>query len=105
MWEIYVNSERVRELCSEHNYDLGQVTLAISASMIRDGTFGISLTMGNDIVGEWTDSRARLVKLAQGYKVVVCEASGDTLYVLIAPGKVVGGEQLSGTQVSLILEL
>ena len=105
MWEIYIHSERVRELCSKHNYDLVQVTLTVSASTIRDGTPGISLTMGADIVGEWTDSSARWLKLAQDYKVIVHGANGDALYALIAPGGVVDGEQISDTQVSLTLEL
>ncbi len=105
MWEIYIDSGRVRELCSEHNYDLGQVALTISAATIRDGTPGISLTMGNDIVGEWTDSVARSLELAPDYKVIVCKADRDALYVLIAPERVVGGEQTSDTQVSLTLEL
>jgi hypothetical protein len=105
MWEIYINNERVRELCSKHNYDLGQVTLTVGASVIRDGTSGISLTMANDILGEWTDSKARSLELAQDYKVIVRKANGDALYALIAPERVVDGEQISDTQVSLILEL
>jgi len=105
MWEIYINRERVRELASKHNYDLEQVILTVSAATIRDGTPGISLTMGDDIVGEWTDSRARTLELAQDYKVMVCEANGEALYAIITPEGVVEGEQISDTQVSLILEL
>ena len=105
MWEIRIGSERIRELCSQHDYDLGQLTLTISAMTIRDGTPGISLSMGYDIVGEWTDSRARSLELAQDYKVMVCRANGDALYAIIAPERVIDGEQISDTQVSLILEL
>ena len=105
MWGIRIGSERIRELCSQHNYGLGQVTLGVSATTIRDGTPGISLTMGDDIVGEWTDSRARSLKLARDYKIMVRKANKDVLYAIIAPEGVVVGEQISDTQVSLILEL
>ena len=62
-------------------------------------------TMGNDIIGEWTDSKARSLKLAQDRKVIVCKENGDALYTLTAQEKVVDGEQISDTQVSLVMEL
>jgi hypothetical protein len=104
MWEIYINSVRVKELCSRHNYDPRRVTLTISTTVIRDGTPGISLMMRDDIVGEWTDSKANWLELVGDYKVIVHKADGDALYAIVAPGRVVAGEQVSDTSVSLILQ-
>ena len=80
-------------------------TLTARAMVIRDGTRGISLSMGSQLLGEWTDSRARLLSSTEDYKVRVHGADGELLYLLRAPGKAVSGEEVSDREVRITFEL
>ncbi len=80
-------------------------TLTVRAMVIRDGTPGISLSVGRELVGEWTDSKARLLSLSEDYKARVHGADGELLYLLSVPGKPLGGEEVSETEVSITFEL
>ena len=57
-----------------------RTTLTVRACVIRDGTPSISLSMGREVIGEWTDSRARTLPLTDDYKVTIHGADGDLLY-------------------------
>lgn len=80
-------------------------TLTARAMVIRDGTRGISLSMGSQLLGEWTDSRARLLSSTEDYKIRVHGADGELLYLLSAPGKAVSGEEVSDREVRITFEL
>ena len=79
--------------------------LTVRAAVIRDGTPGISLSLGREVIGEWTDSRARLLSLTDDHKVRVHGADGELLYLLSAPGRVVLGEEVSDREVNITFEV
>ena len=81
-----------------------RASLTVRACAIRDGTPGISLSMGREVIGEWTDSRARTLSLTDDFKVAVCGAGGDHLYLFSVPGKLLSGEQVSDTEVTITFE-
>jgi hypothetical protein len=80
-------------------------SLSVRLGVIRDGTQGISLSMGGQLIGEWTDSRARTLSLTNDFKVAICAENGETLYHFTVPGRTLAGEQLSGTEVKLRFEM
>jgi len=58
MWVMRIEETLLREFCSKHQCE-PQLALTLRATTIRDGTPGISLAIGDEVVGEWTDSRAK----------------------------------------------
>lgn len=80
-------------------------SLTVRVGVIRDGTQGISLSMGGNLIGEWTDSRARTLSLTNDFKVAICAENGDRLYHFTVPGKRLSGEQLSDAEVKIRFEL
>jgi len=82
-----------------------RATLTVRAIVIRDGTPGISLSLGGELIGEWTDSRARMLSLTDDYKVGIHGADGELLYLLTAPGKAVSGEEISDREVAITFDL
>jgi hypothetical protein len=82
-----------------------QTTLTVRATVIRDGTPGISLSLGGELIGEWTDSRARMVSLTDDYKVRIHGADGELLYLFSVPGKVVSAEKISDGEVVITFEI
>ena len=93
------------ETSSEANDDVKQATLNVRAMVIRDGTPGISLSMGTQLLGEWTDSRAKTLSLTDDHKVKVHGDEGEQLYLLSAPGKALSGEVVSETEVAITFEI
>ena len=73
--------------------------------MIRDGTQGISLSMGENVIGEWTDSRVARLFLTDDLKVAICGVDGNRIYLFSVPGKTISGEQLSQTEVVISFEM
>ena len=94
----------VAEPGSKHNYKSVR-TITVRATVIRDGTPGISLSLGGELVGEWTDSRARVLSLTDDYKVKIHGADGELLYLFSVPGKVVSGEEVSDREVTITFGL
>jgi len=82
-----------------------RTTLTVRACAIRDGTPGISLSMGREVIGEWTDSRAKTLSLTDDCKVAIQGADGEQLYLFSVPGKLLSGEQVSDTEVTINFEL
>lgn len=82
-----------------------QATLTVRAMVIRDGTPGISLSMGTELLGEWTDSRAKTLALTDDHKACILGAGGEQLYLLSTPGKALSGEVLSDTEVAITFEM
>ena len=78
-----------------------KVTLKIRAGVIRDGSNGISLSIGDDLLGEWTDSRANRLSLTNDLKVTILSGNGEKLYLFGVPGKPIMGEQLSENEVAI----
>ena len=104
MWEICIDEELLKEFCPKGKYG-PPVTLTVRATAIRDGTPGLSVAIGEGVVGEWTDSRVKSVGLARGYAVTVYGQRGDVLYRVVAPGTAVSGKQLSDTEVAVSVQL
>jgi hypothetical protein len=61
--------------------------------------------MGDNLIGEWTDSRARTLTLTRDYKVAICAENGEKLYHFSVPGKTLSGEQLSDAEVLISFEM
>ena len=80
-------------------------SLSVRVGVIRDGTQGISLSMGSQLLGEWTDSRARTLSLTSDFKVAICAENGERLYHFTVPGRTLSGEQLSDEEVKIRFEM
>ena len=80
-------------------------SLTIRVGIIRDRTPGISLSMGGNLIGEWTDSRARTLLLTNDFKVAICGEEGERRYVSSVPGRALSGEQLSDAEVKIDFEM
>lgn len=81
-----------------------RVSLTVRAGIIRDGTPGISLSIGTKVIGEWTDSRARSLTLTDDFKVGIYGEDGERIYLFSVPGKELSGVQLSDTEVMITFE-
>jgi hypothetical protein len=79
-------------------------TLTVRACVIHDGTPGISLSMGGELIGEWTDSRAKTLSLTDEGKVAIQRSGGEHLYLFSVPGRLLSCEQLSATEVAITFE-
>jgi len=90
---------------SKNNQNPPRATLTVRAMVIRDGTPGISLSLGGEVIGEWTDSRARILSLTDDHKVRIYGADGELLYLFSVPGKVVSGEAVSDKEVAITFEI
>jgi hypothetical protein len=101
MWKIRVESPVVEELASKQDHEVSELTLSVTVGMIRDGTNGISLSLGGEVVGEWTDSKGRSLTLTDDGEVGVCGRSGEVRYLVVMPGVPVGGEQISDTEIAV----
>ena len=82
-----------------------QATLTVRAGIVRDGTRGISLSMGGELIGEWTDSRSSMLSLTDDCKVGIYGADGELLYLFSVGGKSLSGEQLSDREVTITFEM
>ena len=80
-------------------------SLNVRVGIIRDGTQGISLSMGGNLLGEWTDSRARTLSLKDDFKVAICAEDGERLYYFSVPGRTLSAKQLSNAEVKLDFEM
>ena len=90
---------------SKESHQSTRTTLTVRATVIRDGTPGIGLSLGRKLIGEWTDSRAQMLSLTDDYKVRIHEADGELLYLFSLPGKAVSGEVVSDREVTITLEI
>ena len=91
--------ETLGSVSLEHGHD--QITIRVKADYIRDGTPGISLTANDEVMGEWTDSGVKSLSLNTDCNVVVRGKGGDARYLVTMPWKVVGGEEVSETEVAV----
>ena len=82
-----------------------RASLTVKACVIRDGTQGISLSMGENVIGEWTDNRVRRLLLTEDLKVAICGEDGNRIYLFSVPGKTISGEQLSENEVMITFEM
>lgn len=60
---------------NEASKNLLRGSLTVRVGVIRDGTQGISLSMGKNLIAEWTNSKARTLSLTEDYKVAICAIS------------------------------
>ncbi len=93
------------DLETKTSTNLMRGSLSVRVGVIRDGTQGISLSMGGNLMGEWTDSRARTLSLTNDFKVAICREDGERLYLFSVPGRTLSGEQLSNVEVKLDFEM
>jgi len=52
MWVMRVEGSLLREFCSRHQHKLASLALTVRATTTRDGTPGISLAIGGEIIGQ-----------------------------------------------------
>ena len=81
-----------------------RTTLTVRACVIRDGTPGISLSIGGELIGEWADSRAKMLSLTDEGKVAIEGRAGESLYLFSLSGKQLSWEQVSDTEVAITFE-
>lgn len=93
------------ELGNKANRNLLRGSLTVQVGPIRDGTQGISLSIGGDLIGQWTDSKARTLSLTKDFKVAICAEDGERLYLFSVPGRALSGEQLSDVEVKIGFEM
>jgi len=93
------------DLGTRDNKNLLRGSMAVRVGVIRDGTQGISLSMGGKVIGEWTDSRARILSLTDDLRVEICGEDGARMYLFSVPGNTLSGEQLSETEVRVTFEM
>ncbi|NNG07856.1 MAG: hypothetical protein HKM90_09000 [Desulfobacteraceae bacterium] len=93
------------DLDNKASENLLRGSLSVRVGVIRDGTLGISLSMGGHLIGEWTDSKARTLSLTKDFKVAICAEDGERLYLFSVPGRTLSGEQLSDAEVKIDFEM
>jgi len=103
MWVMHIEETRLKEFCSKHQCE-PRLTLTIRVTALRDATPGISLAIGDEVIGEWTDSKANLLTITKDYQVSVCEQQDKISYLIAVPGAI-SGEQLSDTEVTISAQL
>lgn len=79
------------------------VTIRIAITAIRDGTTGVSLSAGQAVIGEWTDSRACSLSLSPSREVTVLDRDAAPRYRVLLPGTLLTAQQLSDTEVEVSL--
>ena len=89
----------------ETRHYFGQTRLTVKQMVIRDGTPGISLSMGTELLGEWTDSRAKMLSVTDDYKIGIHGEDGELLYIFSVPGKLLSGEQVSNKEICITFEM
>ena len=82
-----------------------EVSITVRVTTIRDGTQGISIAMPDRLVGEWTDSGARLLAVTDENGIRICGNDGAQRYLLTMPGTPLRGEQLSDTEATIVVSL
>ena len=92
-----------QDLKDSHNPT--RTTLTVRATVIRDGTLGISLSIGEELIGEWTDSRSRMLSLTDDYKVRIHGRDGEPLYLFSVPGEPLSAKQISDKEVAITFEV
>ncbi|MEK7848639.1 MAG: hypothetical protein AAB270_06920 [Chloroflexota bacterium] len=97
-WEMHITPQALAGLAPE-------VTVRVAVTTIRDGTPGVSLKTSQKVLGEWTDSRACTVALLPSREVTVMDQDVTPRYRVLFPGTVLGGRQVSDTEVELSLSL
>jgi len=82
-----------------------EVNVTVRIMAIRDGTHGISITMPDQLVGEWTDSGAASLAITEQYAASICGKDGAQRYMLTMPGTPVQGQQISDTEATIVVRL
>ena len=82
-----------------------EVNIKVRVMAIRDGTHGISLTLPDKLLGEWTDSGAESLTMTEEFAVRILGRDGNHRYLLTMPGMPLRGEQLSDTEASIIVRM
>lgn len=85
--------------------DTCEVNITVKVITIRDGTPGISLSMPDRLIGEWTDSGARSLTVTEQCSVNICNRDGTNRYLLTMPGTPVRSQQISDTEASIVVRM
>ena len=108
LMRLEVDQARVREVCAGKTPEVGRARLAIRLGLTRFSEPGLSLKIGEEIVGEWMDSQATGLRLLEDLQVVV-EGVGPRgprpRYLISLPFPVLEGNQPSLQAVVLTLQL
>ena len=82
-----------------------EVDITVRVVAIRDGTQGISISMPDRVVGEWTDSGARSLTITDEHGISIRGTDGVQRYLLTMPGTPVRGEQHSDTEATIAMRI
>ena len=82
-----------------------ELNIEVRVMTIRDGTHGISLSLPDKLLGEWTDSGAESLTMTEEFAVRILGRDGNHRYLLTMPGMPLRGEQLSDTEVSIVVRM
>lgn len=82
-----------------------RATIRVAVTAIRDGSLGVSLNAEREVIGEWTDSRARSLSLSPSREVTVLDGDAVPRYRVLLPGTLLAAHQPSDTEVELSLNL
>ena len=80
-----------------------EVSITVRVTAIRDGTHGISISMPDRLVGEWTDSGARSLVVTDEHAVRICGGDGAQRYLLTLPGAPFQGQQISDSEATIVV--
>lgn len=82
-----------------------EVNIMVRVMTIRDGTHGISLTMPDKLLGEWTDSGAEALTVTDEFAVRILGCDGAHRYLLTMPGTPLSCQQLSATEACVVIRI
>ena len=84
---------------------MSEVTIIIKVTTIRDGTHGISMCAPDKILGEWQDSGAFSLAIAEDNAVSICGKDGKHRYMLTLPGTPVKGDLVSEKEARVVIRV
>ena len=82
-----------------------EISITVKVTTVRDGTQGISLSTGDSLIGEWTDSKARSLMLTSKYSISICGRDGKHRYFVSLPGIALSARQLSDTEATVVVSM
>ena len=82
-----------------------EVSIMVRVMTIRDGTHGISLTLPDKLLGEWTDSGASSLTVTEEMHVRIISHDGSQRYLLSMPGVPIRAETISETEATIVVQL
>ena len=74
------------------------ISVTVRITTIRDGTHGISVSLPDKLIGEWTDSTAISLTITDDHYIGICSRDGSQRYLVTIPGTPFSSQQISDTE-------